>query len=384
MHNLVAICQTNIISMVLMLIVMFSLRKNKASKNLSDKLFFYICFAIFGSSLIEMITYLLDFTTFRGAKSVNRVANVAMFIVNTVSPYLWALYVHYKIFNSKKKLFRIAKILFIPFAGMIILSFANLFTDVFFSITENNSYQRGSFYFASIVIHYLYLLYSIVLIFSQRKVISSAIYLPLLCFMILPVIGTVLQFVLFGQSLLWISTAISMVIIYNCVQSDYANTDYLTRVFNRKHLDKYITRECTKKRECTLAGLMIDLNDFKRINDDFGHVEGDAALQDCVYVLKEVLGYKRYLARYAGDEFISLFEVDSKEEVEQIIKHIYSELNRFNAVSRKDYTVSVSVGYALFNNDSDISATKFIKEMDAAMYKEKRRFKKSLSEKRIS
>ncbi len=379
MHNLVAICQTNIISMVLMLIVMFSLRKNRSSKDLSDTLFFYLCFAICGSSLIEMITYLLDFTTFTGAKSVNRVANVAMFIVNTVSPYIWALYVHNKIFNNKKTLLRVAKILFILFAGMIILSIANLFTDVFFTITEENSYQRASFYIVSIVIHYVFLLYSVVLIFTQRKAISSTIYLPLLGFMVLPLIGTLLQFFLFGQSLLWISTGISMIIIYNCVQSDYANTDYLTRIFNRKHLDKYIAKECNKKRERNLVGLMIDLNDFKKINDDFGHLEGDLALENCVFVLKEVLGYKRYLARYAGDEFISLFEVDSKDEVESIINLIHTELNRYNGVAQKEYCISVSIGYAIYNDSAMHSPTEFIKVIDSAMYKEKRRYKRSLA-----
>ncbi len=374
MHNLVVICQTNIISMVLMIVVMISIRKNKVFLSLSDILFFYLCFSICMSSLIEMIVYLLDYKTFFGAVALNRIMNVVSLIVNTFSPYLWALYVHYKIYNSKKMLIKTAKILFFPFTVMVVLCLANLFTDIFFSITSENVYQRADFYVLAIVIHYCYLLYSVVIIIRQRKIITSALAIPLLGFLILPIIGTLLQYFVYGQSLLWISCGISMIIIYNYVQNNYACIDFLTKIYNRHHLEKYLIAKCNKKREGVLVGLMIDLNDFKKINDTFGHVEGDIALLNCANILKDTLGYERYVSRFAGDEFIALFEVNSETEIPTIISDIHNAFTIYNTQSEKEYSLSLSIGYALYENSQ--SSVEFIKKMDSAMYKEKKHLKK--------
>ncbi len=374
MHNLVVICQTNIISMLLMLVIMVSIRKNMVSFNLSDILFFYLCFAICMSSFVEMLTYLLDYRTFSGAIMVNRIINVLSLIVNTFSPYLWALYVHYKIFNNKKMLVKTAKILFLPFIIMVALCFANLFTDIFFLITNENVYQRADFYVLAIIIHYCFLLYSVVIIIRQRKSISSTIAIPLLGFLILPLIGTLLQYFVFGQSLLWISCGFSMIIIYNYVQNNYANIDFLTKIYNRNHLEKYLIVKCNKKRENWLVGLMIDLNDFKKINDTFGHIEGDIALLNCANILKDTLGYERYVARFAGDEFIALFDVNSETEISTIISDIHNAFTIHNEQSEKEYTLSLSIGYALYEDSQ--SPVEFIKKMDSSMYKEKRLQKK--------
>lgn len=376
MHNLVAILQTNIVGMILMIITICGILKNVSWQRLSDKLFLCLTVAVFFSCFFEIMSYVFDFRTFPGAILTNRIANVLLFIVNPITAYLWALYVYYKIFNDTKKLLFVAKVISIPLIIVVIASFANLFVDIFFTISDENVYQRTDLYIVATLLNAFYLMYAVVIIFLQRKNINKSLALPLLSFMILPTVGILFQFFFYGQSVLWVSIAISTVIVYNYVQNDYSNIDWLTRVYNRKHLDQHIKAQCKKKASTKLVGLLMDLNDFKQINDEYGHIEGDFALQKTVALLKKVLGYKRYLARFAGDEFVALFEVTSEYEISSIIQEIHQTFEQYNATSEKRYSITLSIGFAI-NNREESNGNLFLKAMDESMYKEKKRYRDS-------
>ena len=369
MYNLTAVYQTNIIAMVLMLIIMLNMKKNVSLRSLSDKLFFALALAIFVGSCFEITGYAFDFQTYTGAKTLNRVFNALLFIISPFSAYIWALYTHYIVFNDKKNLYRVAKIITIPILIIMVLGIANMYVDIFFTITEANEYKRGDFFFVATLLNIFYLVYATFLIITQKDNISKTTYIPMICFMILPLSGFFLQVFFYGQSLMWIGNATGILIVYNSVQNNYTNKDWLTRVYNRRHFDYYLGTKCKQKKSKKLAGMMMDLNGFKQINDTYGHLEGDFALQKTAQILKDALGYKRYLARYAGDEFISIFEIDNASEILSTIDFIQKDFQSFNRTSGKDYNITLSIGYTILNDGQ--TPVDFIKVMDANMYKDK-------------
>lgn len=80
-------------------------------------------------------------------------------------------------------------------------------------------------------------------------------------------------------------------------------TDCLTGLYNRVYLEFLHKRACNKK-NCWISGIMIDLNGFKQINDNYGHSEGDLAL--CIFadLLRKSFSEYGVVTRYAGDEFV--------------------------------------------------------------------------------
>ena len=82
---------------------------------------------------------------------------------------------------------------------------------------------------------------------------------------------------------------------------------------------------------------MIDLDDFKQINDRFGHSVGDAALVDTANILRSAAGSRTVVIRFAGDEFIVLEKTDAPGALEAAERRIREELARFNAESGKPY-----------------------------------------------
>ena len=373
MYDKIPIYQTNIVAIILMIITIFNMKKNISLKVLSDKLFFVLILAVCILSFFEVTGFVFDQRSFPGAQTLNLVFNVILFSLTPIPAYIWVLYVHNKVFNDKEKLLKTAKILTIPILIEIILSFANLFAPIFFTITENNEYKRAPFFFIATILSFFYILYSAVIVLHQKKNIHASVLSSVLYFLFFPVVGIVLQLLFFGQSLMWICTSIAIIIIYNNVQNNYSNIDWLTRTYNRKHYDNYLKSQCKQKRVKKLVGFMMDLNDFKFINDNYGHLEGDAALQNTALLLTDVLGYERYVARYAGDEFVALFEIDKEEDIQVMLQEINRRIEVYNLSSDKEYTLGVSIGYAIY--DGFQSPKEFLKLMDINMYKEKERIK---------
>ena len=99
--------------------------------------------------------------------------------------------------------------------------------------------------------------------------------------------------------------------------------------------------------------MLIDADDFKLINDKYGHLEGDKALVKITNILKKAIsntGKDHFLARYGGDEFIIVGKVNSKTDIEELIRYIEDEENKYNENNESKYKISLSIGYSLRND----------------------------------
>ena len=117
---------------------------------------------------------------------------------------------------------------------------------------------------------------------------------------------------------------------------------------------------------------MMDVNDFKHINDSFGHSMGDGAIGTMGHILFKSIPDSGIAIRYAGDEFIVLLIGADKESVLATINEINKNISRFNESKAEPFELSVSMGYAEFGIDDNAEA--FLKNMDDKMYEEKRRY----------
>ena len=95
---------------------------------------------------------------------------------------------------------------------------------------------------------------------------------------------------------------------------------------------------------------MIDVDDFKRINDELGHAVGDEALWHTADILRGVFGKDPvFLARYGGDEFAVLGDWFGQEQIEEAIARIQEGIERFNKEGQLPLQLSMSIGYAFWH-----------------------------------
>jgi diguanylate cyclase (GGDEF)-like protein len=149
-------------------------------------------------------------------------------------------------------------------------------------------------------------------------------------------------------------------------------TDGLTGLFNHRHFWNLMNTELTRVNlhRGHLALTILDLDDFKRVNDKFGHAVGDLLLQTVATVLKDTVRDTDIVARYGGEEFAILLPDTDESGVQQVAEKIRASIEavRFN-VPETDITlkVTVSIGVSVFRGNR----REFFNAADRALYKSK-------------
>ncbi len=212
--------------------------------------------------------------------------------------------------------------------------------------------------------------------FRKENYAVRSQYLACAVYPILIMVFGILQTVTNGVPLFCFGCAIMMFYVYIVSLNDQVSIDELTRLNNRNQLKRYIAGESSKQSsEKTMRYvLMIDLNKFKSINDQFGHVEGDIALKRTADALKSACSgnvLKTFIARYGGDEFIIIAKTDNEELVKELCSNIKATLIRLNDEAGSKYELTASIGYSHYMG----GITEFqsaLTEADEALYKEKK------------
>jgi diguanylate cyclase (GGDEF)-like protein len=146
--------------------------------------------------------------------------------------------------------------------------------------------------------------------------------------------------------------------------------DVLTDIYNRFSLDRYLQEQITRAREQDgIFGLIyIDLDEFKQINDQYGHHVGDLYLQEVSIRMKRQLRSGDMLARLGGDEFAALVPVvRSRPSIEEIAQRLERCFDAPFAVEGNVLRGAASVGFAIFPEDGE-TADSLLSSADAAMY----------------
>ena len=149
-------------------------------------------------------------------------------------------------------------------------------------------------------------------------------------------------------------------------------TDCLTGLYNRVYLEFLQKRACNKK-DCWGSGIMIDLNGFKQINDNYGHAEGDLALCIVVDLLRKSFSEYGVVTRYAGDEFVIMLNTTDDQLIQKIIKSAKKNFVTENEKNDKPYQLSASMGYAITNLSNE-TIDDFMNRIDEQMYQDKMKY----------
>ena len=170
------------------------------------------------------------------------------------------------------------------------------------------------------------------------------------------------------------SCTILMLIFYIQSMERQISIDPLTKLNNRGQLIRYISQKTNLFRYNYLTYvIMIDVNNFKSINDNYGHAEGDKALVIIADSLRQVISSRNmpvFLGRYGGDEFILIVHPGKEDELGSLIKEIRSQIEDSCRTSETPYILSVGVGYDELKRSQD-TIQKCIQRADKKLYQDK-------------
>lgn len=147
-----------------------------------------------------------------------------------------------------------------------------------------------------------------------------------------------------------------------------AKVDIMTGTLNKNAFRKNVIKNLKNKKNKIQAIIVVDINDFKSINDTYGHLAGDSVILELSKRLTSILRSKDLLARWGGDEFaIYLYNLNDIVDINNIVKRIYHVVEAPIEVSSISINASVALGYAMYPNDG-MNFEELYKKADMMMY----------------
>jgi diguanylate cyclase (GGDEF)-like protein len=255
-------------------------------------------------------------------------------------------------------------------AVLLILS---QFNGWYYYIDSDNIYHRGPLFFFPVITIFMLIIAAFTIIVKNRgNMEKKSFFSSLTFFAIPPLIGIILQVKFYGTSFVLNSVVLSMLVVFINIQNHSMYTDHLTGVNNRKKLDAYLKKKVKLcAREKSFSAILIDINNFKYINDTYGHDAGDNALEISAKLLKSCISTSDFIARFGGDEFCIVLDITNDTDLEALVGKINNCLERYNKSGIHLYELEFSMGYAVYDCRLYKSAAEFLKHIDILMYENK-------------
>lgn len=370
MLNIPEILVANSAGMVMVAFLLFFRFRRQQFIQYHERIFNIMLGFILVAIASETFSFLIDGHVFPGCFFLQYLTNTLCVGSVAVIGFLWCLFVDYRIYRQTKRLKFKAIFLSLPLIVLSALLISNFFgTGVIFSVTADNRYARGSLNFLIYVALFIYFIASLINARNAQKDGITPFFFPIYCFVIPSMIGTFLQFLFYGLSIGWIATSIACVFVYLELQTANYYADALSGLFNRPYMNYYLSQATQQKKY--FHGILLDVNDFKSINDVYGHTVGDRAVQAMGKIISHSAFDNAIAMRVGGDEFVIFLSESSDEECKLQMETIKETIDNFNLSETEPFRLSVSMGYARFNGQS---AEEFLLEMDEAMYRVKRTY----------
>jgi len=362
--------QINIVLSILLVILLGHAYFNMNRKKLTNKLFLWITGLTSFTLILEISSILLNNQNLKQFLVFHKLVNLIGFIVTPIIPFIGYQFTKEWVNRFQKEKIKANHILLLPLIVNSIGALLSYNGGQIFFITSNNVYKRGPLFFILPCVSYIYLGYNLYFIYKQRKKLTYSEIGIFSLFYCVPIVFTIVQLIYPIYPTIWSSTAMVIVIFYIFILNDQSHRDSLTGLQNRLSYEHYAENIDIKKIN-KLFMIYIDIDEFKTINDEYGHSEGDEAIKEFAKLLVQSFPIvKKKLIRLGGDEFLILLEEQQRKKVVRFMKNLEENVNKYNHSGAKPYNLKFSHGMLGYTNASE-NMYQLFDRADQMMYEEK-------------
>lgn len=306
--------------------------------------------------ILSEIGTMIAFNEGTSFRVLNIVCNVLGFALTPLIPIVLI-----SIFNTKMLLKQ--KIMFLPTVlNMIIVILSPMYGFIFY-VNANNVYTRGSLFFVFVGVYIVNIILLLIVTLDTCQKSLYPIKWKIVSLTFFTVFGTFIQLLAPTVYSSWHLVTLSLFLLYILLSEFDSSFDSLTSLHSRAAFEKAIKQLNEKK---SFSIIVMDINDFKEINDTYGHEYGDNVLREVAAIVREAFDSNCSWYRIGGDELCIISKDTSQEKLERQLKHMTDNLSK----ERVNDTClpTVAYGYRIFTGDGPFDFLEIMRDADTQMY----------------
>lgn len=338
----------------------------------TEKLYLYNCILVeclfFFSSVIWGI---VDGNSMISV-SINYLINLVFFTSTILASYYWFNFVHHSLTGTDFT--KLQKALFLlPVLATFVMCSITFSTGWFYYIDDAHCYHRGDYYSILVAIDYVYIaaigVYSLYVALTATVHAMKVRAFVFTAYIVIPAIAALLEIYFPNLGLVGMAVTFSLVINIFSLQNQMITIDALTKLNNRYRLIDFLEHRLVSfYSDVNVYMLYVDVNDFKYINDHFGHLEGDSALCIVADAMRNICRHSpAFAARIGGDEFVIVFDAKTDAIAEAFLANLKDSVS----VCSKGLPYSLTISAGLARYEIGESLTQFMDRADKALYVDK-------------
>ncbi len=353
------------LSLIILVVIGFKSWNAPKEKMTQTRLFSALIVLTALTSILDAVTVVLDGVPGKPVRLILQLAVAIGYCLQMSVCVMWARYVRAIVYPDPK---RSGWKIYLENAIIIVVSvvaISSFWNGLLFSVDQNNIYHRGPLFPAAALLTFSFLFVGYADVMRNRTYVDRHTLFALLCFALPPAIGGFVQGLFYGVCLLWPSMSLSLLIVYIGIQNDQLMIDELTGINNRRSFDRTLSRRISTARNGNRFGVMlIDIDNFRSVNDRFGHGEADDMLRTFARILDYHFKDTGFVARYGGDEFAVIVNLDRYDELDAVRNSVHSRLEEWNQKNKRKWHLSASIGCAPYIPSDGLTADELLVQVD--------------------
>ena len=295
-------------------------------------------------------------------RSINILFNLLGFALTPVLPLVLTM-----VFD--RGFFRKYRILLAPTVINLIVTLFSPISGFVFYVDANNHYFRQDYFFLFIIVYTINLLILFNRTIEVGKQYNYLFLRKMVALALFTLIGTSFQLISPLAYSSWHCVTLSLFLFFLVMSEFDSNFDQMTGLYNRAAFERAKNHIGEDEEFCVI---LIDINDFKSVNDTYGHEYGDDVIKTVATKIRKSFDKNYTCYRYGGDEFTIIGKETDVRKIDYQLKKMESNLSEIR--EHENPLPTVSYGYSVFRRGENLDFNKILKDADDQMY----HFKKTL------
>lgn len=342
--------EINGVSIAILAILLWQIRKRETGQHTTTIILKSTVWVTILMSLSDFFAAFVRGKTFVGARPIIESCNIIYLISGTMISFLWLWYV--MVMTSEGRISTVHFAVILAPAGFVVLTILlNPLTHFYFNINEENLYVRADGVVLQWIVCFVYLvsatIVSLVNCKRTNNPLKKATFRSLSLFVFPTFIAVVIQCAFYGVTIIQIGMVMSMLITYLESETSMVSKDDMTGINNRRALNLYVSSQLEKNKVVEMSVMVLSMNEYRAINDVYGHLEGDEAIRAIAGVVSNVISTmsdRVGLYRFGNADFVVAANQISDTTYAELNRKLKEKLDNYNIVSSKPYALSTSVG----------------------------------------